>query len=869
MLLLSLTLWQCKNDDYKETTGVCPEVVSTIPAHNAINVVATKPVTVTFNETMNATTITTSTFLLSQGTNPVTGMKQAAVPVSGTVTPSTGETATFTFTPASPLAPFTQYTGTMKKGVKDPMNNMLQEDYIWSFTTQPLASFSTNPVIGGTISGGGLYNTGTTVTANVVPNAGYVFANWTENGVVVSTTAIYPFEIAGNRTLVANFIAQYTLGITSLPLIGGTTTGSGAYNSGTSVTATATPAVGYTFTNWTEGTNLASALKIYTFPLTASRVLVANFSINMYLLTIITPNGTVAKVPSQTTYSHGTSVLLTATPAVGYTFTSWSGDATGTTNPVTVIMDSEKTITANYTAIIPKYTVGVSSNPLLSGTTTGGGSFNSGASVSVGAVPAVGFTFTNWTEGTTIVSSNANYTFTLAGNKTLVANFAPVVVQFQVGLTSSPLLGGTTTGGGSFNSGASVTVGAVPAVGYTFTNWKEGTNIVSTNANYTFVLSANKNLVATFTPVVVGQFLVGLSSSPLLGGTTNGGGTFNSGSSVTVGAVPAIGYTFTNWKEGTNIVSTNANYTFVLSANKNLVATFTPVVAGQFLVDISANPLFGGSTNGEGLYNSGALVNLKATANTGFSFTNWTEGANIVSTNANYSFTISGNRIFVANFKADVILPSGPAGIDLGSAADFAVLAGSGVSNTGVTTKITGDVGSFPTATINGLLAGNVIGKLYTSADPIVGLAKVDLTTAYNDGQSRSLNAISLPGQLGGLTLAPGLYVNSSTSGISGTGPNGILTLDAGGNANAVWIFKMGSTLVTDAGTSIVLAGGAQAKNIYWVVGTSATLGTNSIFYGNILADQAISLTTGAKLYGRALTRIAAVTLDSNIVTKP
>lgn len=215
------------------------------------------------------------------------------------------------------------------------------------------------------------------------------------------------------------------------------------------------------------------------------------------------------------------------------------------------------------------------------------------------------------------------------------------------------------------------------------------------------------------------------------------------------------------------------------------------------------------------------------------------------------------------------VIISGPMGIDLGSAANFAVLAGSGVTNTGVTTQITGDVGAFPTATINGLLAGNVIGTLFVVADPIVGLAKTDLTTAYNDAQGRSVNAISLPGQLGGLTLAPGLYVNSSTSGISGTGANGILTLDAGGNPNAVWIFRMGSTLITDAGTSIVLAGGAQAKNIYWSVGTSATLGTNSAFFGNILADQSITLTTGATLIGRALTRIGAVTLDTNTVIKP
>jgi hypothetical protein len=152
------------------------------------------------------------------------------------------------------------------------------------------------------------------------------------------------------------------------------------------------------------------------------------------------------------------------------------------------------------------------------------------------------------------------------------------------------------------------------------------------------------------------------------------------------------------------------------------------------------------------------------------------------------------------------------------------------------------------------------------TADPTVASAKGDLTAAYNDAQGRSLNAISLPGQLGGLTLAPGLYVNSSSTGISGTGSNAILTLDAGGNSNAVWIFKMGSTLITDGSTSIVLAGGAQAGNIYWSVGSSATLGTYSTFYGNILADQSITLNTGATLYGRALTRVAAVTLDTNII---
>jgi len=186
-----------------------------------------------------------------------------------------------------------------------------------------------------------------------------------------------------------------------------------------------------------------------------------------------------------------------------------------------------------------------------------------------------------------------------------------------------------------------------------------------------------------------------------------------------------------NWTEGGVIVSPLSSYTFVVSANRTLVANFTAI---QYTVAVSSNPLAGGNTNGSGLYNAGASVTVTATANAGYSFNKWTEGGIQVSTSANYTFVVNNNRTLVANFA---IVNAGPDGVNLRSAGDFAVIAGGGISNTGVTTRITGDVGSFPTATINGLLAGNVIGTLYTVADPIVGTAKTDLTTAYNDAQSR------------------------------------------------------------------------------------------------------------------------------------
>src|SRR6202142_2606623 len=124
---------------------------------------------------------------------------------------------------------------------------------------------------------------------------------------------------------------------------------------------------------------------------------------------------------------------------------------------------------------------------------------------------------------------------------------------------------------------------------------------------------------------------------------------------------------------------------------------------------------------------------------------------------------------------------------------------------------------------------------------------------------------MTLPGDLSGLTFAPGLYTNASTVELSAGG----VALDAGGDANAVFIFQVGSTLTTIGSTQVILAGGAQAQNVFWQVSSSATLGTNSIFQGTIMSLQSISLDTGATLIGRALARNGAVTLDSNAVTAP
>jgi Ice-binding-like len=206
---------------------------------------------------------------------------------------------------------------------------------------------------------------------------------------------------------------------------------------------------------------------------------------------------------------------------------------------------------------------------------------------------------------------------------------------------------------------------------------------------------------------------------------------------------------------------------------------------------------------------------------------------------------------------------SAVAQVSLGTAANFSVLGGSTVTNTGPTV-VTGDVGVSPGSAVTGFPPGIVMGGMIHAADAVAALAQNDLTNAYNTAAGTPCN-VDLTGQnLGGLTLSPGVYCFSSSAFLTGT-----LTLDLQGNPNASFLFKIGSTLVTASASSILLinSGGATCvRNLAWQVGSSATLGTGSSLQGNILALTSITLTTGANLSGRALARNGAVTLDTNTI---
>lgn len=400
-----------------------------------------------------------------------------------------------------------------------------------------------------------------------------------------------------------------------------------------------------------------------------------------------------------------------------------------------------------------------------------------------------------------------------------VALDAPISATFSVAMNPATL--GTTTF--TVKQGATPVAGAVTAAGST----------------------------ATFTPAVaLGASLV-YTATVTTGARSSGGlplaATYSWNFTTAADAAPPTVISTTPLDLATNV-----------SVNQKPTATFSKAMdpatlgATTFTVKQGVNPVAGavtldGATNTATFTPAAPLgLNLLYTATV-------TTGAKDLAGSAlgadhSWSFTTA------ACSQAPVVL---------GAAANFVVLAGSTVTNTGLT-SITGDVGVSPGTAITGFGPGIIVGAQH-AADPTAAQGIFDLTTAYNDAAGRTLCPVSKSGNLGGQTLAPGLY--KSTSDLSIT--SGDLTLDAQGDGDAVFIFQMASTLTTTAGRQVILANGAKAANVYWQVGSSATLGTTSAFQGTIMADQAITLDTGATLNGRALARIASVSLDSNTIVKP
>jgi hypothetical protein len=871
LVLLTLLISQCKKDTFEgETTGICPIVLSTDPQDGEILVVTSKRLTVVFNESMDSTTLNSSTFILKNGGNQVSGTIMAHGNVA-------------TFEPSSYLEPNTLYSATITTGAKDPMGNALQDDYTWSFTTgliaDTLAPFiiSTDPFAGETNVS---LNKVITISFSESMDAASITANsieFKQGSSIIPGTIRYRLQKYGTS---ATFTPTNNLPANSQ--INGTITTDVKDASGNSLQ---NPYY-WSFTTGSALDNTAPTI-ISTDPInnatavSLNKIISANFSemmdpssINATTFTlkqgatnvggVVSYSGITALYIPNTKLSPSTIYTATITNLVrdasgnamssNYVWSFTTGTDLDVTTPTVISTDPAnlavnvplgKTITATFSEPMNPLTLNSSTFIVKDGLSIVPGIYKySGNTISF--TPSSNLLFDRLytaviTTGAKDIGGNglaSNYTWTFTTSK-LTDIIKPTVVSTDpsngaVGVALNKIIKAT----------FSETMDPATINNTSFT-LKEGVNSISGLVSYS-------RKTAAFAPTVA-----------LLPGTLYTA-TINTSVSDMAGNFIASTYT---WSFTTGaladvvaplVISTDPNNSDIdVPLNQIIKATFSE---GMNPLSITSSSFY--LKNGSTLISG--VVGYSGSTAVFTPLSNLSSGTTYIATITTAAEDLAGNNL-VTNYtwSFTTIKPAGPGGVNLRSAGAFAILAGAGVTNTGPTV-INGDLGTSPTGTITGFPPGKVNGTIQ-AANPAASLAKTDLTTAFNDAMGRSTGAISLPGDLKGLTLAPGLYSNSSSVMIS----SGNVTLDAKGDANATFIFQMGSTLTTFTNTKVILAGGAQAKNIYWVVGTSATLGTYSIFYGNILADQAISFNTGAVLNGRALTRIAAVTLQSNKVNKP
>ena len=520
-----------------------------------------------------------------------------------------------------------------------PVNNDLNDGVYHIGVTE-------NPTIGGTTSGAGDYNSGQSCTLAAFPNPGYSFANWTENGVPQTSNPVYTFTVTQNRDLVANFVAStYSIAASAEPYIGGSVVGAGTYGYQQTCTLMAMANPGYTFSCWTEnGVNVSNS-PTYSFSVTANRSLIAVFVEESFVISVTIDPTNGGTVSGAGTYTINQACTLVATPATGYDFICWKENGVPVANnPVyTFTVTAPRNLVAQFAT--KSYDVTATVNPEESGTISGTGTYNYGETCTLVATPNTGYSFVNWTENGQVVSTEAAYDFTVAGNHNFVANFT--LKSYEISSNVNPIIGGSVTGGGTFLYGETCTMVATPSTGYTFVNWTENGQVVSTEATYEFIVTGNHSFVAHF---VLQSLVITAAVNPTNSGTVSGTGTFLYGETCTLTATPATGYEFVCWKENSVVVSDEETYSFTVTASRNLVAQFTEK---SYVIYATVNPAGSGTVSGTGTYSFGETCTLVATANTGYTFVNWTENGQVVSTELTCEFTVTGNRNLEANFSTN------------------------------------------------------------------------------------------------------------------------------------------------------------------------------------------------------------------------
>ena len=599
---------------------------------------ASTTVTLTGNETVNANFVVTYALTITgssvAGTFAGAGTYPAGTVVTVTETPNTGYRTSGWTGPdgASTASPSSASTTIVMSANRSLVANFVQQ-----------AVLTVTAGSGGTATGSGTYDVGSTVPITATPAGSYAFSSWSGSGLGSTGAASTTVTLTGNETVNANFVAAYSLTITGSS-VAGTFSGAGTYPAGTVVTVTETPNAGYRTSGWT-GPDAASAASpssaSTTIVMSANRSLVANF-VQQAVLTVLA--GTGGTATGSGTYDVGTIVPITATPAGTYVFGSWSGTGLGSTAAAstTVTLAGNQTVNANFVAT---YTLAITGSS-AAGTFSGAGTYPAGTVVTVTETPNAGYRTSGWTgsDAASVASpSNASTTIVMSANRSLVANFVQQAV-----LTVTAGTGGTATGGGTYDVGSTVPITATPAGNYAFGTWT-GTGLGSTAAASTSVTLAgnetvNANFVATYTLSITGS---------AAGGTVSGAGTYPAGTVVTVTETPNTGYRTSGWTGpdgGSTASPSSASTTIVMSANRSLVANFVQ----QAVLTVTAGT--GGIATGGGTYDVGSTVPITATPAGSYAFSSWS-GTGLASTGAaSTTVTLAGNETVNANFLATYTL---------------------------------------------------------------------------------------------------------------------------------------------------------------------------------------------------------------------
>ncbi|MCE5249036.1 InlB B-repeat-containing protein [bacterium] len=628
---------------------------------------------VTANQTQNFTaTKRTQQYTLTLAVN-TTGWGTTN-PSAGAHTYDSGTVVTVTATPASGYR-FVSWTGTVAGSTNTTTTvtvtgNMTVTANFEKIPKQYALTLAVNMTGWGTTSpsevAAHMYDEETVVSITATPASGYRFVNWTGT-VASSTSATTTVTVTGNITVTANFEKipkQYALTLAVNMTGWGTTSPSEVaahmYDEETVVSITATPASGYRFVSWT-GTVASSTSASTTVTVTGNMTVTANFEkipTTQYTLTMAVNNtewGTTSPSAGAHTYDSGTVVTVTASPATGYRFVSWTGTvASSTSASTTVTVTGNMTVTANFEKI-PQYILTIAVNNPDWGTTNptiGWHAYDEGKVVTIKVSPVSGYRFVSWT-GNVADTTSASTSVTMTGNMTVTANFEKIPTQYTLMIKVNINGWGTTNpsvGDYKYDEGAVVSITATPATGYLFTSWT-GDVASSTSATTTVTMNGDRTVTANFEKRIT-KYTLTLSVNTTGWGTTNpsiGSHTYVENVLVTITATPAAGYRFVNWTGGV-ASDTSSTTTVWMNGDKAVKANFTRI---QYTLTMAVNTAGWGTTSpsaGAHTYDEGTVVTVTATPSSGYRFVNWT-GNVANTTSASTTATVTGNMTVTANFE--------------------------------------------------------------------------------------------------------------------------------------------------------------------------------------------------------------------------